>query len=571
MHRAVIAEEIDRAWTEAHTGHPNGALYRLQTLAELLNEKNDPALAWRFHWVFGSVQFLLGNLEAAYEHSQKARALSRGLGLVIRANAATFNGDMLLALGLSDEAFSESLIGRDLAEKSGDDWAIAHAYYVLALLTQEGGDPGQSKEYAERALERAHQAGDPYLISWIETVFACILADLADLAKLAGDEAGFYEGYEAAVRVCHDAANRARDNSYSWVERVALSNGADIYATTGRFREAHLLLDRWRGVEGELSNRRLLHYLANRAEVFFAEGRLKEALDMCNQALEVGDAESIFDLMRECMRLLSSIHEGLGDFKAALSYYKQFHQYAQRVEGEKIKSRARAAAIFYETEKFRNEAKVVRQIAERSAMEATTDPLTGIANRRQFDREFVRRLAERPDDLAVLFLDLDGFKWINDSYSHAVGDLVLQAATQVFAECCREVDFISRIGGDEFVILLDGVDRGAAEAAACRLLDGIRGFDWSTIAEDLLMTISIGMAVSSEEKTRERLLALADARLYRAKSSGRDKFVGCDAPEGTTAGELDEQLRVKPVSDDEMEQVLSPPSALEDGPAVELD
>ncbi len=558
-HRAVIAEDIERAWAEAHTGHPSDAFERLQQVAARLHEATDPALICQFHWVSGWVQFLLGDPEAAFAHSQRARTLSVGLDLVLQANAATFNADALLSLGLSDEGFAECLIGLNLAEQSGDDWAIAYAQYVLSLLTQEGGDPEQAKVHSERALERAYQAGDPHLIGWIENNFSCVVADLADNARLTGDEDGYRDGYLAAAQLSLDAANRGQDSKDSWTERIALANGAELYAEIGMFKQAHRLLERWRGVSGELSNRRLVHYLFARANVYFKEGKHTEALEMCNRGLRAAEAVSKLDLVRDCMKVLSEIHEVQGDFEKALSSYKQYHQLAQKVEGEKIRSRARAVAIYYESEKLRKEAEAARKHAEQSARDATTDALTGVANRRKFDREFKRFLAEEADELAVLYIDLDHFKEINDRFSHAAGDLVLQTTAQIFTESCRKGDLVARIGGEEFVLLLREADQTVAEAACMRILERIREFDWSVIAEGLTITASIGMALSRENRNDARLLALADARLYKAKSSGRDSFIGCDDPEGEADGGLAEHIRVMPLSEEQMEQFLSPP------------
>ncbi|MEJ1992599.1 MAG: diguanylate cyclase [Maritimibacter sp.] len=571
------SEELDTAWIEAHSGHPSDAFERLQSVAERLDEAIDPAFVCRFHWVSGWIQFLLGDPEAAFEHSQKARTLSIDLDLVLQANAATFNADALLSLGLSDEGFAECLIGLDLAEQSGDTWAIAYAQYVLSLLTEEGGDPEQAKVHSERALKYAHRAGDPHLISWIENNFSCVLADLADVAQRAGNETGFYDGYLASAQLSLDAANRGRGCKDSWTERIALANGAELYAQIGMFEQAHMLLERWRYVEGELSNRRLVHYLVARANVYFQEGKHAEALEMCNRGLRAAEAVAKLDLMRDCVKLLSEIHEVQGNFKDALCAYKQYHQLAQKVEGEKIRCRARAVAIYYEAEKLRKEADMARARAEKSAKEATTDPLTGVANRRHFEREFKRYLAEEPEKLAVLYIDLDHFKSVNDRFSHAIGDRVLQRAAQIFTKCCRREDLVSRIGGEEFVLLLKGVPQEVAERACTRILDSIREYDWSMIAEGLSLTTSIGMAMSHEEQNGERLLAMADARLYHAKHSGRDKFIGWDDPEFEDAEPVTKPIRVqptskpapKPVSDAQMEQFVSPPSASEDGPATE--
>lgn len=526
----VISRDLDTAWGECRTGHPAGALERLQAVAELLNDESAPLLHYRFHWITSWIQFLLGDFETGYTHSQQARVLSDDLDLVMQANAAAQNGRLLRALGLFEEGYSECLTALDLAVQSGDDWATAFALYILDIATSRGGDTDTATQYLERAMRYAHASGDMHLLCWIETNHACNLADHALDAQREGNDTAFRDGFEAAAGGSLDAANRARGISDSWAERISLANGAEFYAGIGRFEEAHRLLDRWRGVAGELNTRRLVHYQFTCASVLRDEGQLVEAQKICDRALQLVDGEKGNDLQHDFKKLLSEINEELGDYKSALALYKHYHQLLRDFEGEQVKRRARAAAIFYESEKLRKEAEEARQHAEQSARDATTDPLTGIANRRHFEREFDRVLAEDPDEIAVLYLDLDHFKRVNDDFSHAVGDLVLQAAAQVFETCCRKGDLVSRIGGEEFVLLLREGDQAAAEAASDRILDGIRSFDWSTIAQGLSITTSIGLAMSREEQNAEALLALADARLYEAKTGGRDKYVASDTP-----------------------------------------
>lgn len=100
---------------------------------------------------------------------------------------------------------------------------------------------------------------------------------------------------------------------------------------------------------------------------------------------------------------------------------------------------------------------------------ATTDPLTGLANR----RELFRELRENRRDGALLFIDVDDFKLVNDSYGHAVGDVVLTTIAERIATVCRDGDRVGRVGGDEFVVLLDGAGEELAEALAGRILDWV--------------------------------------------------------------------------------------------------
>ncbi|GAB3132561.1 GGDEF domain-containing protein [Amycolatopsis stemonae] len=168
-----------------------------------------------------------------------------------------------------------------------------------------------------------------------------------------------------------------------------------------------------------------------------------------------------------------------------------------------------------------------------------TDPKTGILNMRGWSESAERaldRTARSGDQLALLMVDLDHFKWINDTYGHPAGDDVLRTVAQTLDEVTRPSDLVGRFGGEEFLILLPDIDEEATWDAAERIRVAIaklhivttdkRG-DPATIAD---RTTSIGVARHPRHgDTLERLLQSADAAVYLAKENGRDQV--CFAPD----------------------------------------
>jgi len=152
-----------------------------------------------------------------------------------------------------------------------------------------------------------------------------------------------------------------------------------------------------------------------------------------------------------------------------------------------------------------------------------TDPLTGVGNRRAMYGELHRAMAELPGgrDFAVVLVDLDYFKQINDRYSHEVGDQVLEQVALALQLGMRAGDFVARWGGDEFLLLLPGVDERAAKAEAYLLWREVR---WLGVPGLPKVTASLGVAMGSAAGSVEELLQLADERLSVAKSSGRDRI-----------------------------------------------
>ncbi|RUQ40250.1 MAG: GGDEF domain-containing protein [Candidatus Competibacteraceae bacterium] len=168
-----------------------------------------------------------------------------------------------------------------------------------------------------------------------------------------------------------------------------------------------------------------------------------------------------------------------------------------------------------------------RQQAQAQLQElATTDSLTGLRNRRYFmyraAEEFERARRYRLP-LALLMLDADHFKAINDRYGHPIGDQVLQALARRGQELLRDVDLFARIGGEEFAILLPQTDLAAARVVAERLRQRMASTPIVTDQGPLILTISLGLTgFDATVIDFDALLRRADAALYRAKQNGRN-------------------------------------------------
>lgn len=168
-----------------------------------------------------------------------------------------------------------------------------------------------------------------------------------------------------------------------------------------------------------------------------------------------------------------------------------------------------------------------RTTETRLAHLARHDGLTGLPNRLLFSEHMAGSLARarRGDGIALLCLDLDRFKAVNDALGHAAGDALLQAVTQRLRDCTRESDLLVRFGGDEFVIVQEKANQPVeATALAQRLVDIMRPpFDIDH--QEVVIGVSIGIALSMDgQETADALLKRADLALYRAKSDGRGAF-----------------------------------------------
>jgi diguanylate cyclase (GGDEF)-like protein len=157
------------------------------------------------------------------------------------------------------------------------------------------------------------------------------------------------------------------------------------------------------------------------------------------------------------------------------------------------------------------------------ALRADHDPLTGLANRSRFLTEGRRMLAvaERQAwGMALLFIDLDAFKAINDGAGHTFGDAVLQQVASRLQSCTRAGDLLARVGGDEFVALLNGVDTPTSVALAQRYRSALANPP-IVPGSSYTVSASVGIAIFPDAATTlDALVRLADAAMYRAKASG---------------------------------------------------
>jgi diguanylate cyclase (GGDEF)-like protein len=170
----------------------------------------------------------------------------------------------------------------------------------------------------------------------------------------------------------------------------------------------------------------------------------------------------------------------------------------------------------------------LRVQAEEFERQATHDKLTGLPNRRHADSYLQQQvdLAQRRGGTGTLALsDIDHFKQINDSYSHAIGDQVLARVARILRDGCRKTDFVARYGGEEFMLYFPdtGIDR--AQQVCKELRRAVQRADWSDIGPEFAVTVSFGLAETRGDVHSRTILDEADTRLYRAKRQGRNRVI----------------------------------------------
>lgn len=226
------------------------------------------------------------------------------------------------------------------------------------------------------------------------------------------------------------------------------------------------------------------------------------------------------------MELVAAL-EGAHRFQEALAAVRQYYAFILGVRDSATGQRMEVLANRLEVERLAsaarelgNQAQELRQLNQELASQALTDPLTQLDNRRSFDAVLAQCLAcEQP--FALLMVDVDDFKRINDSFSHLVGDAVLQELASLLRQAVRGGDTVFRLGGDEFTVVLPRAGLTAAMVIQGRIHDTVTNHHWAGIADGLVVSVTVGVADRVLTDTAASFLRRADLDLLSSKQRAR--------------------------------------------------
>lgn len=283
------------------------------------------------------------------------------------------------------------------------------------------------------------------------------------------------------------------------------------------------------------------------AELRLTTGEPGQAIPLYRAVLENLQESESRGIMAEAHRGLSSALEGTADWRQALESHKVYHRLSTTLDRELFSSETQALLLQYKVEQSQREqallrsknraledahqqlkelhAKLEQQAAELERI-SLEDPLTGLPNRRALEGQLnneLSRCARYGGTFSIIMCDIDGFKRINDRYSHDTGDEVLTEVGAILRRRVRQVDVPARIGGEEFLVLLPATPLSEAVAVAEQIRHQIQSYPWQNVRRDLRVTVSLGVAANDERHDRATLMREADAQLYRAKRTGKNR------------------------------------------------
>ena len=375
---------------------------------------------------------------------------------------------------------------------------------------------------------------------------AVFQANLSDLLVKAGHPQAALLAVDAALPVVRSFRDRR-------TERVLMHNAAlarvALGQTEGARRSLDELLASYRA-SGSSSNE--AEALREFADAFAAAGHLREALALYHRERKL--AAEIMAANRE---------SALAELRKRFDREAQQRQLDQLTRdnaliGLKIDNRAAtqnvwiaaavvlALAVAVVALLYRRVAVINRRLAHNQASlraQSQRDPLTGLANRRGLHDLATEQQLDQVFTGALLLIDIDHFKRINDGHGHASGDVVLVEIARRLAEVVRQDDLVVRWGGEEFLVYMPGVTLAQAQALAERVLQAVGATPVALPAGSLAVTASVGYGCFPLPPTRlalslERAINLADMALYTAKNQGRNRAVGIVAAQAPEAPEL---------------------------------
>jgi diguanylate cyclase len=240
-------------------------------------------------------------------------------------------------------------------------------------------------------------------------------------------------------------------------------------------------------------------------------------------ATEIYDFEQTAESCQSLAEIKNLVKVKLDTIKSALEAKKTEDQVQQQRFGTEIEDlRSNLKEMQTRVDRDRIKRKSLEQ-------EILVDPLTGIANRRAIERHLkkaIRKCQQYRNLFSMIFIDIDDFKKVNDTYGHWVGDKCIKKIVSRIKPIIRENDFIARYGGDEFIVVLPGTDRRAAQIVANKLSNTISRTRFLYQSSEIKLSVSIGLTQMEEtDHAPEIIFSRADAALYEAKSQGKNRVI----------------------------------------------
>ncbi len=482
----------------------------------------------------------------------------RFVALAAFANRQAGNLDTAVRLG--HEALT-------LADHTDEPWRQAETRSQLAQSYMYAELIDRAAAIAEEAVALSEKSRDALSMARAYIMAGRVMSGKGDLA-----EQGRYYSL---------AATQARRAGSKTDEIISLGNMADVFLKRSEFSKALAISERILPLAREVGDRTSESLaLFNIGVSYIALHQVDRGKRYCQESLALDTRQGLTQSVSESQHELGTYLERVGDLQAALAAYRAHRRFANAIMGSEQQEAILASQEQYDAERRalildgldKEKELSTRRLQQSSrrqrlwwllsaclAVSATAitllyrrvrlnnrrlehsnkllqtqgeqDPLTGLANRRYFDAAMRRLAAEGNFSGTVYLVDIDHFKRINDTHGHSVGDAVLVEVARRLQASVREHDLIVRWGGEEFLIVVQSLEREYIERVAKRVLGALNEVPITIESRHLPVSASIGYSSFATQLARsgvpyERAIEFADAAMYLAKRHGRDRAYG---------------------------------------------
>ena len=455
---------------------------------------------------------------------------------LLEATAWTRIGHMYDVIDDYPKALEAGMKSLALQRLVGNLRGEADAHQIIAIVLDNNGEQAQALEHFQESVRLILQTDN------LSFTINC----LQNLAESLADAKRYDQAFQTAQQAL-ELAERLQDSN--GIGEVHLSLGRIHAILENHSKAVEHLEQSLKIMESDARLERITNIKLDLAQAHLRNNHFgTQTLDLLEQSLRdsiEGQTKSFETIAHE---LLSEYHERSGNPTLALEHHKHLRRLETELSDAQIKGQYQSLSVQHGLEQAQEHANKERQ--QRQALElanlenlrllhelqakslqleqlAMRDGLTGLFNRRyieaHLDREYARA-SRLEQSLCVAIIDIDHFKTINDSFSHAVGDEVLRRMADIFVTHVRVGDQIARFGGEEFVLVLPDMPLELAVKTCERLRAAIEGFAWSCIHSALRVTVSVGLSNNAGTQQPKGMLHRADLYLYEAKHMGRNRI-----------------------------------------------
>lgn len=480
-------------------------------------------------------RFRLGRWPAVLEVGETASSLLHGTGEIARqVEVLRWVTIAASELGRFDLALSSANESCRVADAAGERVPLALSLMALGICIERMGDPWQAHRLVEEARALLQGENSPYAQSMVLNNLCASYIGAYYLLRDGGspEEArAVLKKAEAHAREALPLVAQMPHNPVLYA--IVEGNLAESLVHLGERDEAEQLLDQaLRRVMEQGNTAHSWRIRFSRGELLLARGDALAASRELNALWQELDGSEQSNTLTRVHDALYRTWRALGDPARALAHLEALETLERKRVVAQLQAQSRLFVTRVEAERSRLEAQAERVRAARFEADSQRDQLTGLGNRRHLDHhlpDVLAKAAAARSPLSVALIDLDHFKHINDRFGHATGDRVLARIADLLRANTRASDVLVRLGGEEFLIVFTDTELPLAHEVSERLREQVQSHDWSDIAGELAVTLSIGLTTAPPYDLAA-LSHAADLALYRAKSAGRNRVLVCTEP-----------------------------------------